>query len=153
MSAETTARRTDAQACAAQLQAALARHGISRQGSGVKDDFGGLGAQGVAVAQDAWVAVSGRLSTAATLRLAAMIDAAAWRRGVESATPEGTLVPRLGWIVIDPAQADRPGRVMDWDGRNKLTLHPPSGFGEWSVPVDAVRAVPGQVRDARALGQ
>jgi hypothetical protein len=153
MSTETTGQSTDAKTSAALLQAALGRHGVCRQGGTARDDFGGIGAQGVTVGPDSWVAVSGRLSTAATVRLAAMLDAAAWRRGVESATPDGALVPRLGWIVIDPTQADRPGRVMDWDGRDQLTLHPPSGFGEWTILVDAVRPAPGQVRDARALEQ
>jgi hypothetical protein len=59
-------------------------------------------------------------------------------------------VPLLGAVVRDEALADRPGRVLDWDGDQTITLEPPSGGGAaWTAQLTRThrdRAAPDRAR-------
>jgi len=60
-----------------------------------------------------------------------------WRSLGGTIREEG--VPLLGSVVKDGALAFRPGRVVDWDGDQVLTLEPPTGRGEsWAARLDQV---------------
>jgi len=77
---------------------------------------------------------------------------AAW---LEGAPGEGEIVvPVLGVIVRDAAMAARPGRVVDWDGADTLTLEPPAGGVPWTARLADVgpdRGSGGQGRNAERL--
>lgn len=61
-----------------------------------------------------------------------------WRTLGGTVRDEG--VPLLGSVVKDAAMAFRPGRVVDWDGDQTITLEPPTGGGaSWTTPLSEVR--------------
>jgi hypothetical protein len=142
-------------AAAGKLTAALARQGFDRA-----DDHGGLAVRGHRSSDGGvWLTLGGRLSGASAARLMLILDAApvtgsdaltAWRAGEPATGPGGLRVPPLGSVVLDSALIDRPGRVEDWDGLERLTLRPPVGGDPWTARLGDVRAVDADV-DTRQL--
>lgn len=142
-------------AVAAALMAAL-----DRQGFGRADDYGGVGAGGHLSSEgEVWLSLWGRMSGRSAARLTEILNAAevgesdmlrAWLAGEKANMLDGTPVPAKGTVVLDHTQIERPGRVVDWDGAELLTLCPPVGGDEWSVAVRDVRPVGADV-DTRLL--
>lgn len=106
-----------------------------------------------------WLTVGGRLSGASAARLVLILDSAAvtgsdaltaWRAGEPATGPDDMQVPLRGSVVFDRTQIDRPGRVEEWDGLERLTLRPPIGGDTWAVALGDVRSGDADV-DTRAL--
>jgi hypothetical protein len=56
-----------------------------------------------------------------------------WSSGGAARDVDGQRVPAFGEVVRDTALVERPGRVLDWDGGQLLTLAPPAGGESWTA--------------------
>jgi hypothetical protein len=134
------------------LFAALGRHGAARLRVADPEGLTVSVAVPAAGEPDGFLQVRGRVSTAVADVVAAALDSVAWRAGTVSLTPAGLAVPVLGSVVRDVTQIERPGRVVDWDGRDQLILRPPTGgVGEWVALVADVHPVDGEAVDTGML--
>jgi hypothetical protein len=61
-----------------------------------------------------------------------------WASGEARKLDGGQRVPAFGEVVRDAALVERPGRVVDWDGEQLLTLTPPAGGQTWTARLDDV---------------